>query len=72
MSDRRRLPIRSGKYDPSHYLHLSVEEDVKELFQHILQYTPSENELNVSLKVFIPEYIPATGDLDLMIKVSLS
>jgi hypothetical protein len=51
---------------------LSVEEDVKELFQHILQYTPSENELNVSLKVFIPEYIPATGDLDLMIKVSLS
>jgi intraflagellar transport protein 46 len=62
-------PIRSGRYDPAHYLYLSVPEEVRDLFQYILQYQSIEKELDVTLKCFIPEYIPCIGDPDLMIKV---
>lgn len=43
--------------------------DLKELFQHIRRYTPQTIELDTKLRPFIPEYIPAVGDIDAFLKV---
>jgi hypothetical protein len=56
-------------YDPSEYDHLQVGKELKELFQHIRRYTPQTTELDTKLKPFIPEYIPAVGDIDAFLKV---
>ena len=60
----------SGAYDPSDYEHLPVQPEIKELFQYITRYTPQSIELDHKLKPFIPDYIPAVGDIDAFIKVS--
>jgi intraflagellar transport protein 46 len=39
------------------------------LFQYILRYTPQTIELDHRLKPFIPDYIPAVGDIDAFIKI---
>ena len=56
-------------YDPSEYDHLQVSTELKELFQHIRRYTPQTIELDTKLKPFIPEFIPAVGDIDAFLKV---
>ena len=56
-------------YDPAEFDHLPVAKELKELFQHIRRYTPQNIELDLKLKPFIPEYIPAIGDIDAFIKV---
>ncbi|KAJ1556058.1 Intraflagellar transport protein 46 [Cladochytrium tenue] len=43
-------------------------QDVKDLFQYIQRYRPQDVELEPELKPFIPEYIPAIGDIDAFIK----
>ena len=43
--------------------------ELKELFQHIGRYTPQSVELETRLRPFIPEYIPAIGDIDAFLKV---
>ena len=43
--------------------------ELKELFQHITRYTPQTVELDTKLKPFIPEFIPAIGDIDAFLKV---
>ena len=43
--------------------------DLKDLFQHIRRYTPQTIELDTKLRPFIPEYIPAVGDIDAFLKV---
>ncbi|XP_005988205.1 intraflagellar transport protein 46 homolog isoform X2 [Latimeria chalumnae] len=58
-----------GAYDPSDYEHLPVSADVKELFQYITRYTPQSIELEHKLKPFIPDFIPAVGDIDAFLKV---
>lgn len=63
-------PPPEGMYDPNEYEHLNVSSDIKELFGHILRYTPQTIELETRFKPFIPEYIPAVGDIDAFIKVS--
>lgn len=57
-----------GMYDPSEYDNLNVAPDIKELFQHIMRYTPQTIDLETRFKPFIPEYIPAVGDIDAFIK----
>lgn len=59
-----------GAYDPADYEGLNVSQEIKELFQYITRYTPQTIELEHKLKPFIPEYIPAVGDIDAFIKVS--
>ena len=49
-----------------------VAKELKELFQHIRRYTPQNIELDLKLKPFIPEYIPAIGDTDAFIKDSIT
>ena len=56
-------------YDPAEYEHLQVGSELKELFQHIRRYTPQTMDLDTKLRPFIPEYIPAIGDIDAFLKV---
>lgn len=58
-----------GAYDPSEYEHLPVGSDIKELFGYISRYEPQIQELETQLRPFIPEYIPAVGDIDAFIKI---
>ena len=58
-------------YDPAEYENLPVSSEIKELFQYITRYTPQTIELEHKLKPFIPDYIPAVGDIDAFIKVTL-
>ena len=62
-------PPPEGMYDPSEYEDLNVGPDIKELFNDILRYTPQAIELDTRFKPFIPEFIPAVGDIDAFIKV---
>lgn len=48
---------------------LSVDDNVKELFKYIARYKPKTIELDSQLKPFLPDYLPAIGDLDPFLKV---
>ncbi|XP_075045865.1 intraflagellar transport protein 46 homolog isoform X2 [Mixophyes fleayi] len=56
-------------YDPADFEHLPVTPDIKELFQYIIRYTPHAIDLEHKLKPFIPDFIPAVGDIDAFLKV---
>ncbi|XP_063798700.1 intraflagellar transport protein 46 homolog isoform X2 [Pseudophryne corroboree] len=56
-------------YDPADFEHLPVTPDIKELFQYITRYTPHATDLDHKLKPFIPDFIPAVGDIDAFLKV---
>lgn len=56
-------------YDPKEFENLEASTEVKELFQNIIRYTPQRIELNYKLIPFVPDYIPAVGDIDAFIKV---
>lgn len=58
-----------GAYNPRDFHHLNVTVDVKDLFSYIERFKPQEVELETTLKCFIPEYIPAIGDMDSFIKI---
>uniref|UniRef100_A0A3B3Z8G7 Intraflagellar transport protein 46 homolog n=1 Tax=Periophthalmus magnuspinnatus TaxID=409849 RepID=A0A3B3Z8G7_9GOBI len=58
-----------GAYDPNDYANLPVSSEGKELFQYITRYTPQIVELEHVLKPFIPDFIPAVGDIDAFLKV---
>ncbi|KAA6417609.1 MAG: intraflagellar transport 46 protein, partial [Trebouxia sp. A1-2] len=62
------LPL--GGYNPDEYEDLPVGPEVQDLFQYILQYKPEVLQLDAPLKPFIPEFVPAIGDIDEFIKVS--
>ena len=61
--------VVEGAYDPADYEHLTVTQEIKELFQYITRYTPQTIELEHKLKPFNPDYIPAVGDIDAFLKV---
>ncbi|KAA0704038.1 Intraflagellar transport protein 46 -like protein [Triplophysa tibetana] len=58
-----------GAYDPADYDHLPVTAEIKEVFQYITRYTPQTIDLDHKLKPFIPDFIPAVGDIDAFLKV---
>lgn len=58
-----------GIYDPSEFSHLPVSAEVKDLFQNITRYTPQNIELDYKLRPFIPDFIPAVGDIDAFLKI---
>lgn len=62
-------PAATGGYNPDDYEDLPVSQEVQDLFQYILQYKPEVPQLETPLKPFIPDYIPAIGDIDEFIKV---
>ncbi|KAM9414390.1 intraflagellar transport protein 46 homolog isoform 2-T2 [Pholidichthys leucotaenia] len=58
-----------GAYDPADYANLPVSSNIRDLFQYITRYSPQTIELDHCLKPFIPDYIPAVGDIDAFLKV---
>ncbi|KAM6909117.1 intraflagellar transport protein 46 homolog [Xenentodon cancila] len=58
-----------GAYDPADYANLPVSTEIRELFQYITRYAPQPTELEHHLKPFIPDFIPAVGDIDAFLKV---
>ena len=56
-------------YDPSQYKNLPVSKEIKELFTHIQRYKPKKTPLLQKLRPFIPEYVPAVGDIDAFLKI---
>ncbi|XP_077259940.1 intraflagellar transport 46 [Temnothorax americanus] len=56
-------------YDPKEFENLEASTEIKELFQNIIRYAPQRIELNYKLMPFVPDYIPAVGDIDAFIKV---
>ena len=58
-----------GMYDPAEYASLPVSAEISELFQYITRYKPHNIELETKMRPFIPDYIPAVGDIDPFIKV---
>nr|CAD7202274.1 unnamed protein product [Timema douglasi] len=58
-----------SSYDPSEFDHLQVSPEIRELFQHITRYTPQNMELEFKLRPFIPDFIPAVGDIDAFLKI---
>ncbi|ORX64942.1 hypothetical protein BCR32DRAFT_297873 [Anaeromyces robustus] len=47
----------------------NINEELNELFSYIDQYKPIDTKLDTELKPFIPDYIPAVGDIDAFIKI---
>eukprot|EP00644_Phytophthora_capsici_P016718 jgi/Phyca11/572302/estExt2_Genewise1.C_PHYCAscaffold_470258 len=63
------MMANAGGYKESDYAHLKVSHEIRELFQYIGRFKAQEIELETRLKCFIPEYIPAVGDMDAFLKV---
>lgn len=59
-----------GEYDPADYQDLAVGADIKELFSYITRYQLQVQDLETRLRPFIPDFIPAVGDIDAMIKIN--
>jgi len=58
-----------GQYDPNEYANLKVNSEVKELFGYITRYKPHTVDLETQLKPFVPDFVPAVGEVDGFIKV---
>ena len=56
-------------YNPADYKNLNISPEIKDLFSHITNYIPEVYELDAHLKPFLPEYIPAIGEVDAFIKI---
>ncbi|NXC22760.1 IFT46 protein, partial [Corythaeola cristata] len=51
------------------YDYLPVSSEIKDLFEYIKRYTPKTIEIEHKLQPFIPDFIPAVGDIDAFLKV---
>ena len=57
-----------GCYDPSEFENLEVDAETRSLFSVIMKYTPQTVELDHKFRPFIPDFIPAVGDIDAFIR----
>uniref|UniRef100_A0A8C0ICL3 Intraflagellar transport protein 46 homolog n=1 Tax=Bubo bubo TaxID=30461 RepID=A0A8C0ICL3_BUBBB len=62
------LPFFSD-FNLTDYDYLPVSSEIKELFEYIKRYTPKTVEIEHKLQPFIPDFIPAVGDIDAFLKV---
>ncbi|EEZ97358.1 intraflagellar transport protein 46 homolog [Tribolium castaneum] len=58
-----------GEYDPKEYENLDVSPEIKDIFQYITKYIPQQMGLDHKFKPFVPEFLPAVGDIDAFLKV---
>ena len=56
-------------YAAGDYSHLNVSPEIKEIFNLISVYKPHSIELEAKLRPFVPDYIPAIGEIDPFLKV---
>lgn len=66
-SQKADLPV--GAYNPADYENLKVLPEILELFQYIGRYKPHSIDVEVKLKPFIPDFIPAIGEVDAFLKI---
>lgn len=59
-----------GTYNPNEFAQLQVSNDVKELFEYITRYKPQKIDLETKLKPFVPDYVPAVGEVDAFLKMT--
>ena len=59
-----------GAYDPREFEHLNVDPDVSKLFLYIQKFQSQSIILDYKLKPFIPDFIPAVGDIDAFLAVA--
>lgn len=67
--DDVQAPVPDGAYDPKEFEQIPAPPEIKELFQYITKYTPQHIDLEYKLSPFIPDFIPAIGDIDAFIKI---
>lgn len=58
-----------NEFNPKLYENINAPPDIKELFQYISRYTPQKIDIDYKLQPFIPDFIPAVGDIDAFLKV---
>lgn len=58
-----------GQYGAQDYADLSTTSEIQDLFQLIYRYQFRDFELPFTPKCFIPDYLPAIGEMDMFIKV---
>ncbi|XP_032057628.1 intraflagellar transport protein 46 homolog [Aythya fuligula] len=58
-----------GDYNLAECDYLQVSPEIKELFEYIRRYTPKTINIEYKLLPFIPDFIPAVGDIDAFLKV---
>jgi intraflagellar transport protein 46 len=58
-----------GAYNPLQYANLPVSGEVKELFEYIQRYKPQKIDLETKIKPFIPDFVPAVGEVDAFLKM---
>jgi len=56
-------------YNPDVFKNLAVSKEIKDLFTYINKYKPKKTPLLQKLRPFIPEYVPAVGDIDAFLKI---
>ncbi|XP_037265944.1 intraflagellar transport protein 46 homolog isoform X2 [Falco rusticolus] len=61
--------VVEGDLSLGDYDYLPVSSEIKELFEYIKRYTPKTIEIEHKLQPFIPDFIPAVGDIDAFLKV---
>jgi len=59
-------------YKSSDYDHLTVNNEIRRLFEYIDRFKYNEIELETQLKPFIPDYIPSIGNVDSFLKPTVS
>merc|ERR1712038_170301 len=64
------VPISNNNLEEEEFDDLNVDAETKELFGYIMKYTPQTVDLETKFRPFIPEYIPAVGDIDAFIKTT--
>ena len=64
--DEKEVP---GAYNPAQFANLPMSTDMKDCFDYIQRYKPQKIELDTKLKPFIPDYIPAVGEVDAFLKM---
>lgn len=64
--DEKEVP---GAYNPALYANLPVSKEIQEVFEYITRYKPQKVELETKIKPFIPDYIPAVGEVDAFLKM---
>ncbi|NXS95242.1 IFT46 protein, partial [Jacana jacana] len=58
-----------GDFNLADFDYLPVSSEIKELFEYIKRYTPKTMDIEYKLQPFIPDFIPAVGDIDAFLKV---
>ncbi|NXN96677.1 IFT46 protein, partial [Rhinopomastus cyanomelas] len=67
--EENRAALEGLDFSLADYDYLPVSSEIKELFRYVKMYTPKEIEIEYKLQPFIPDFIPAVGDIDAFLKV---